>query len=95
METERQPRLLYKIVEAAQITGYSRSFIYQAINKGDLKVIRKGKTVRVGADELHEWINEQGTESPRYAHQVRHPIVSSSPVSGPRMVRYATLLAQV
>ena len=62
METERQPRLLYKIVEAAQITGYSRSFIYQAINKGDLKVIRKGKTVRVGADELHEWINEQGTE---------------------------------
>ena len=62
METERQPRLLYKIVEAAQITGYSRSFIYQAINRGDLKVIRKGKTVRVGADELHEWINEQGTE---------------------------------
>jgi len=62
MEAERQPRLLYKIVEAAQITGYSRSFIYQAINKGDLKVIRKGKTVRVGADELHEWINEQGTE---------------------------------
>ena len=62
METERQPRLLYKIVEAAQVTGYSRSFIYQAINKGELRVIRKGKTVRVGADDLTNWINKQGTE---------------------------------
>ena len=62
METERQPRLLYKIVEAAQVTGYSRSFIYQAINKGELRVIRKGKTVRVGADGLTNWVNEHGTE---------------------------------
>ena len=62
METERQPRLLYKIVEAAQVTGYSRSFIYLAINKGELKVVRKGKTVRVLADDLHEWIREQEVE---------------------------------
>ena len=62
METERQPRLLYKIVEAAQVTGYSRSFIYLAINKGELKVVRKGKTVRVLADDLHEWIRDQEVE---------------------------------
>ena len=62
METERQPRLLYKIVEAAQVTGYSRSFIYQAISKLELNVNRKGKTVRVGAEDLTNWINEQGTE---------------------------------
>ena len=62
METERQPKLLYRITEAAGLTGYSRSFIYLAINKGELKVIRKGKTVRVGASDLQEWINEQGTE---------------------------------
>ena len=62
METERQPKLLYRITEAAGLTGYSRSFIYLAINKGELKVIRKGKTVRVGADDLQEWINEHGTE---------------------------------
>ena len=59
METERQPKLLYRITEAAGLTGYSRSFIYLAINKGELKVIRKGKTVRVGADDLQEWINER------------------------------------
>ena len=56
METERQPKLLYRITEAAGLTGYSRSFIYLAINKGELKVVRKGKTVRVLADDLHEWI---------------------------------------
>ncbi len=56
METERQPKLLYRITEAAGLTGYSRSFIYLAINKGELKVVRKGKTVRVLADDLHDWI---------------------------------------
>ena len=59
MSSGVHPKLLFKIVEAAQITGYSRSFIYQAINKGELKVIRKGKTVRVLADDLQEWILEQ------------------------------------
>ncbi|HIF45040.1 MAG TPA: DNA-binding protein [Dehalococcoidia bacterium] len=62
METERQPKLLYRITEAAGLTGYSRSFIYLAINKGELKVVRKGKTVRVLADDLHEWIREQEVE---------------------------------
>ena len=62
MNSGVHPKLLFKIVEAAQITGYSRSFIYQAINKGELRVIRKGKTIRVGAEDLHEWINEQDSE---------------------------------
>ena len=62
MNSGVHPKLLFKIVEAAQITGYSRSFIYQAINKGELRVIRKGKTIRVGEEDLHEWINGQGTE---------------------------------
>ena len=61
METERQPKLLYRIAEAVGLTGYSRSFIYLAINKGELKVVRKGKTVRVLADDLHEWIIGQGS----------------------------------
>ena len=62
METERQRKLLYRITEAAGLTGYSRSFIYLAINKGELKVVRKGKTVRVLADDLHDWIIGQGRE---------------------------------
>ena len=62
MNSGVHPKLLFKIVEAAQITGYSRSFIYQAINKGELRVIRKGKKIRVGAEDLHEWINEQDSE---------------------------------
>ena len=56
MDIERQPKLLYRITEAVDLTSYSRSFIYEAISKGELKVIRKGKTVRILADDLHDWI---------------------------------------
>ena len=56
MDIKRQPKLLYQITEAVDLTSYSRSFIYEAISKGELKVIRKGKTVRILADDLHDWI---------------------------------------
>ncbi len=60
MATIRQSKLLYKILEVVQMTGYSRSFVYQAISNGNLKVVRKGKTVRVSYEDLWTWINEQG-----------------------------------
>lgn len=60
MATIRQSKLLYKILEVVQMTGYSRSFVYQAISNGNLKVVRKGKTVRVSYEDLWIWINEQG-----------------------------------
>jgi putative molybdopterin biosynthesis protein len=52
-------KLLYTIPEVAEITGYSRSFIYELINKGSLPVIRVGRTARVAADGLDGWIEAQ------------------------------------
>ena len=56
MAGETQQRLLYKIPEVAGLTGYSRSFIYLAISSGRLKVVRKGRTVRVTDDDLLDWL---------------------------------------
>ena len=53
-------KFLLKIPEVVQATGYSRSFLYQAIAAGSLKVVRKGRTIRVNADDLKVWIEDQG-----------------------------------
>ncbi len=59
MTTENIDKLLLKIPEAVQATGYSRSFIYEAIAAGSLKVVRKGRTIRVRAEDLKAWIEDQ------------------------------------
>ena len=52
-------KILYRVPEVVKTTGYSRSFIYEAIAAGKLKVIRKGRTVRITAADLQAWIADQ------------------------------------
>ena len=52
-------KILYRIPEVSGATGYSRSFIYEAIAAGSLKVVRKGRTIRVAAEDLQKWIEAQ------------------------------------
>ena len=59
MSTEAVGKILLRIPEVVEATGYSRSFIYEAIVSGELKAIRKGRTIRVPADDLKAWIEEQ------------------------------------
>ncbi len=59
MTTENIDKLLLMIPEVVQATGYSRSFIYEAIAAGSLKVVRKGRTIRVRAEDLKAWIEVQ------------------------------------
>lgn len=49
-------KMLLKIPEVAEITGYSRAFIYERISAGELKVVRNGRTVRVATDDLRSWV---------------------------------------
>ena len=51
--------LLYRVVDACRVTGYSRSFIYEQITAGKLKVVRIGRTVRIAAVELRAWIERE------------------------------------
>ena len=57
MSTET--KILYKVPQVTDATGYSRSFVYQAIASGSLKVIRKGRTIRIAAEDLMTWIEDQ------------------------------------
>ena len=59
MATEMIEKILYRVSELVKVTGYSRSFIYEAIAAGSLKVVRKGRTVRITAEDLRAWIENQ------------------------------------
>ena len=52
-------KLLLKIPEAVEATGYSRSFLYERIAAGDIKVMRVGRAVRIPWEELRAWVDRQ------------------------------------
>lgn len=49
-------RLLLTVEEAARACGYSRSFLYEAMNRGEIPVIRLGRTVRISRAWLEQWV---------------------------------------
>jgi excisionase family DNA binding protein len=51
--------LIALIPEAAQLIGVSRTTVYQLIAQKRLPVIRIGKSMRVPADALREWVRQQ------------------------------------
>ena len=59
MVTQSVEKLLLRIPEVVEATGFFRSFIYEQIAAGGLKVIRVGRTIRVRADDLRTWIEDQ------------------------------------
>lgn len=56
---ETTERLLLNVEEAAKMCGYSRSFLYEAINRGEIPVIRLGRTARIPKAWLEKWIAEK------------------------------------
>ena len=52
-------KLLLRIPEVVQATGFSRSSIYEQVASGGLKAIRVGRTIRVRAADLQVWIEDQ------------------------------------
>ena len=52
-------RLAYRVSEAAERLGISRSKAYELIAAGKLPSIKIGGSVRVPAEALKEWIAQQ------------------------------------
>jgi len=52
-------RTLLRVPEAAESLGISRSALYAAIRRGELPVIRIGRTTRVPAVWLKRWVEDQ------------------------------------
>ena len=56
MIDDTRDRLLHTIPQVAELTNYSRPFIYLAISSGRLRVLRKGRTVRISDEPLADWL---------------------------------------
>jgi excisionase family DNA binding protein len=54
--------LLYRVPDAAAAIGVSRARAYELIAAGVIPSIRIGSSIRVPADALRAWINQQLTE---------------------------------
>lgn len=55
-------------MEVAEVLGIGRSRAYEMIREGQLPIVRLGRSVRVPADRLREWI-EANTDEPMQDHR--------------------------
>ncbi len=60
-EEVRVERLLLRPMEAAEILGLGRAKIYELLREGALPSIRIGKAVRIPADRLRTWVEDQAS----------------------------------
>lgn len=51
--------MLLTVTEAAEMCGWSRSHLYNAVQRGELPVVRLGRTVRIPRAWLERWIEKQ------------------------------------
>ena len=51
-------RILLRVPEAAESAGISRSLAYELIAEGRMPSVRVGRSIRVPAEALREWVNE-------------------------------------
>ncbi len=61
---ERAPltdRLLLKVPEAANVTGYAASFLWKLIADGRLPAVRVGRSVRIRRDDLEAFLDAHRT----------------------------------
>ncbi len=55
MTAQMHDRLLYRIPEAAEVLGISRSRIYELVRSGDLHGVRVGASLRIPRQELEDF----------------------------------------
>lgn len=51
------PRLTFGIRQACELTGLSRSFIYQQISEGRLPTLKVGSRTLIAAADLQSWLD--------------------------------------
>jgi excisionase family DNA binding protein len=59
MARPRPERLLYRVEEAAEAMGVSRTTVYELVWAGELATVKIGKRgQRIPVDEIRRWISE-------------------------------------
>jgi excisionase family DNA binding protein len=59
-----EDRLVFTVEEAAQLLGISRSFAYEAVNRGEIPSMRIGKRILVPKAALERALAQFGESSP-------------------------------
>ena len=54
-------KLAYTIPEAVDLTGFSRSVIYEEIGSGRLRAVQRGRRTAILADDLQSWLSSLPT----------------------------------
>ncbi len=52
-------KLLYRVPEVCEMTGLSRSKIYELLACGEIRTVKIGKSVRITPEALNEWLQRQ------------------------------------
>lgn len=60
----RPAESLYTPEEAASVLGKSRTFIYDEINAGRLRSVKVGRSRRIVASDLSDYIRDRHSEPP-------------------------------
>ncbi|MBI4491735.1 MAG: helix-turn-helix domain-containing protein [Chloroflexi bacterium] len=55
-------RVLYRVAEAAEALGVSRTVAYELLARGELRAIRVGSAMRVPAAEVERFVRDRMAE---------------------------------
>ena len=61
------PPLAYSIAEACEVSGISRTSVYEAINSRELIARKHGRRTVILADDLRRWLHNLPVTAPKTA----------------------------
>jgi excisionase family DNA binding protein len=57
--------IVYSVPEACEIGRTGRTALYEAIRRGELRAVKRGRRTLILADDLRSWLNDLPAVKPR------------------------------
>jgi len=64
MSSETTEEKLLTVLEAAEVLGVSKSWVYQAVARGHLPAFKVGRKLKFARAKLAAWLQSQETKAP-------------------------------
>ena len=65
MMTKPSP-IAFKLSEVPPLAGVGRTSVYEAINSGELRAVKRGKSTLILADDLRRWLEQLPAVTPKH-----------------------------